>query len=325
MPVPPANSADGRTAPLPIIAILIATIGIVAILATLRPAPRTTLSAGVLPGLDAGGQQAAVSDAAVTAPGDPNPEPEAAEQVVLPTSTPLPTTAPVTVPTLVPAVPTLVPAVPTLAPTATPVPPTATAVPPTATAVPPTATAVPATPTVVPPTATAVPPTATPVPATPTPLPTATPIPTPSPTPTLFFVTPTPTSPPAAAPAVNAAGDEAFVFNAINAVRANAGLPPVQLRADLSNIARDWSQQMARAGGISHRPQAQLSAMLPAGWRAWAENVAEAPTAQWAQSALEGSPSHYVNMTGNYNVVGVGIAVASNGQVFVTHNFALYP
>lgn len=117
---------------------------------------------------------------------------------------------------------------------------------------------------------------------------------------------------------------ETYVFGGINATRARAGLGSLQHRSDLSAIARDWSQQMAAAGGISHRPQAQMGAMLAAGWSAWAENVAEAPTVQWAQSALEQSPGHYANMTGNYNVVGVGVAVAHNGQIFVTHVFANY-
>ena len=52
---------------------------------------------------------------------------------------------------------------------------------------------------------------------------------------------------------------EIFVFNAINDVRARAGLPPVQLREDISAIARDWSAQMAGVGFISHRPQAELN------------------------------------------------------------------
>ena len=52
--------------------------------------------------------------------------------------------------------------------------------------------------------------------------------------------------------------------------------------------------------------------------------MAEAPSIEWAQSALEDSPGHYRNMVGDYNVVGVGVVVAPNGQVFVTHNFAQY-
>lgn len=117
---------------------------------------------------------------------------------------------------------------------------------------------------------------------------------------------------------------EIYSFNQINAVRAQAGLPALQLRSDISAIARDWSQQMVNAGGISHRPQSQLSAMMPAGWRGWAENVAQAPTIQWAQSALEDSSDHYVNMTGPYNVVGIGVAIRNDGQIFITQNFGNY-
>ena len=220
------------------------------------------------------------------------------------------------------ASPTAVPVTPTsIATDATEVDPEPTSAPPTPTtsAVPePTATPLPQ------PTATAVPePTATPLPQ-----PTATAVPEPTP-PLPVGVPPiqaTPTAAPAPTTAVlmSSAEMELYVFNAINGVRARAGLPAVQLREDLSVIARDWSTQMAAAGFISHRPQAELSAMLPAGWSGWAENVAEAPTVQWAQSALEQSSGHYRNMVGQYTVVGVGVVVAPSGQVFVTHNFAKY-
>lgn len=111
----------------------------------------------------------------------------------------------------------------------------------------------------------------------------------------------------------------------LNKVRANAGLGPLELRSDISAIATDWSQQMAAARSISHRPANQLSSMLAPGWRSWGENVAEAPSVEWAQSALRDSPDHYVNMVNpSFNVVGIGVVTAANGQVFVTQNFASY-
>ena len=337
MSTPRSTSSAGRVTPVPIIGLLLAMLVIIALLTMLRPGERTTLSASVvgLPGIGAADEAPSNGD-----PDGAGTAGEATEPTPEPTATTIPTTDPVTVPTLAPAVdpaeatvetessgatatqpgptPLVIPATPT------PLPATATPVPPTATPVPPTPTAAPATPTPVPP-----PPTATPLP---TPIPTATPLPTPIPTVTplptpIPTATPIPTvaTAPAPPPATGDVGQmEIYAFNAINAVRARAGLPALELRADISAIARDWSQQMVNAGGISHRPQAQLSAMMPAGWRAWAENVAEAPTIQWAQSALEDSSSHYANMVGNYNVIGIGVAIRADGQIFITQNFGNY-
>lgn len=333
---------------MPIVALIVAMLAMIVLVNVLRPAERTSLSAGVL-SAGALSLPAIGSDAP-----DPAPDTAAAEQAdeiadevadeepedAEPTATAVPTTAPVTVPTLAPAVDidgrgsrpaavdsSAVPA--SSAPTAT-----ATSIPATPTAVQATATAVPvATSTPVPePTATPVPPaTATPLPAaTATPFPTATPAPaataTPLPVVTATAVptaTPFPTNTPLPVFTMSTSDMEIYTLNAINGVRARAGLSALQLDSSISGIARDWSQQMANVGRISHRPQNQLSAMLPANWRGWAENVAQAPTIQEAQTALEGSSGHYVNMVGDYNVIGIGVAIGNNG-IFVTHNFAKY-
>lgn len=118
---------------------------------------------------------------------------------------------------------------------------------------------------------------------------------------------------------------ESLVLTSLNQVRQQAGLPPFQLRADISNISRDWSNQMIAANGIPHRPQNQLSAMLPPGWLAWGENVARATTLDAAVEGLINSPGHYQNMVNPaYNVVGIGVAIAPNGLVYLTQNFVGY-
>jgi len=233
----------------------------------------------------------------------------------LPTATPEPTATPTPVPTATPA-PTATPEpTATTAPTATavPAPTVAEAVPavveqapPEPTAVPPTATATP----IAPPTAIVPEATATPVPVLidPTPEPTATAEPTPTPTP---------------APLVSIADLEAYSLGEINKVRANVGLGPLLLDPSISAIARDWSLQMASGNFFEHRPGDDLSAMLPAGWRQWGENIASAPDIYYAQSGLEQSPGHYANMVGPFTHVGIGV-FSTGGQVWITQNFARY-
>lgn len=254
--------------------------------------------------------------------------------------TPIVTTPPLTVP---PPVPTLAPAVP---PTATPDPALSDAVPsfdapgaddaglarsaPLEPA-PEAESAAPAEvvePTPIPEPTTPPEPIATPEPTTP-PEPTATPAPTPTleptatatpePTPTLE-PTPTPTPSPTPESTVDL---ELYVFGEINRVRANAGLQPLIFSDGLSAISRDWSQRMANGNFFSHRPAGELSAMLPPGWRAWAENIARAGDVFWAQSGLEDSAGHYENMVGDYTHVGVGVVV-QDGLVWLTQNFASY-
>lgn len=281
------------------------------------------------------------------------PEPTATP---LPTATAVPTAAPTPLPTT-PPTPTTPPepelvastssaavagesaeapneAVPNpVAPTAVvpdPVAPSATSVPnpvaPPATSVPnsvaPSATSVP---NPVPSAATAVvpnqaAPTATSVPNPVAPAATATAVPqvAPQPTPT------TPAPPTATAVPIRTVADlEAYVLGEINGVRAQAGLAPLTLDPAISNISRDWSRQMAVGGFFQHRPGDQISAMLPAGWRGWGENIASAPDIFWAQSSLESSPGHYANMVGDFTHVGIGV-YSTGSQVWLTHNFARY-
>jgi len=255
-----------------------------------------------------------------------------------PTATPVPTTAPIQVPTSTPE------------PTATPLP-TATAAPaPTATAAP-TSTAVPPTP--VPPEPTETPDVAVAdagavasaevVAATPEPEPTATLVPeptataTPEPTPTIVEAVPNPTPQSTVAPTTEptatveptvpafqtAADQEIYVLGEVNKVRAAAGLSPLTLDPSVSEIARDWSQQMASGGFFEHRPGAQLNQLLPQGWQRWGENIASAPDIFWAESSLEASPGHYENMVGPFTHVGIGV-VTNGSQVWLTQVFVRY-
>lgn len=116
----------------------------------------------------------------------------------------------------------------------------------------------------------------------------------------------------------------AYVMGELNKVRANAGLPQFILSPELEAIAQDWSIKMAAAGGISHRPSDQMSAMVPVGWATWGENVGSGTNIPITQTGLEGSPLHYQNMVNPaFTHVGVGVYYA-NGLVWITQNFLGY-
>ena len=57
--------------------------------------------------------------------------------------------------------------------------------------------------------------------------------------------------------------------------------------------------------------------------RAVGENVAHAPTLALAHRALHASPSHRINLLrGDYTHLGIGVARASDGSVYVCETFA---
>lgn len=162
---------------------------------------------------------------------------------------------------------------------------------------------------------------------TPAPTPTSIPDPTPQSTPTPTSIpNPTPQSVPTTAPAGGSAAQmEAYVFDAINSLRARNGLSGLTLSPEISAIARDWSAHMASLNQIPHRPQNEMSSLLPPGWSLWGENVSTAPDIYYATSALENSAPHLANLVNpRFTTVGVGVMVLGNGQVFLTQNFAAY-
>lgn len=122
---------------------------------------------------------------------------------------------------------------------------------------------------------------------------------------------------------------EARVHELVNQYRAENNLPPLQLDARISNLARVHSENMARQGSLSHngfevRVQT-ISQSLSLPVRGAAENVASNfghsdPTLQ----ALEGwktSSGHNQNMLGRYDLTGIGVAQNPKGEFYVTQVF----
>jgi uncharacterized protein YkwD len=186
----------------------------------------------------------------------------------------------------------------------------------TAPTVAPTATTAPTqAPTQVPPTATPVPPTATQPPPQPTqPPPTA-----------------TPTQPPPPQ-SVSLHPMEAAMFESHNVQRANNGVAPLALDAELVQIARQRSQTMADTNCFSHTacgPTAfDLLGQIGYFYQIAGENIARNnyPDSQTVQVAMNGfmnSPGHRANiLEERYTKVGIGVAFGADGMKYFTVVFA---
>ncbi|MFE3327856.1 CAP domain-containing protein [Streptomyces sp. NPDC059176] len=122
---------------------------------------------------------------------------------------------------------------------------------------------------------------------------------------------------------------EAMSLKLLNAERATVGLPPLQLKADLSDFARGWAKHM-RTSGFGHSSSGDTG-YLVTGSRTWiGENIVwwsdESMTAQQAaekfQSMWRHSPGHYKAQTSReFTEVGVGLYHDDSGWWGV-HNFS---
>ncbi len=129
---------------------------------------------------------------------------------------------------------------------------------------------------------------------------------------------------PPAAEAEPVADELAFVAQ-LNALRAERRLSRLAVDPRLTATARAWAQKMAAQGDIFHNMN--LPNEAPKDWLRVGENVGvanlnddEAGAVDAIHQAFVASPSHYKNLVGRYNKVGVGVVFA-NGQVFVAEHF----
>jgi uncharacterized protein YkwD len=126
---------------------------------------------------------------------------------------------------------------------------------------------------------------------------------------------------------------EAAVVAGINAQRAAAGLPPLQLDPDLVMVARERSNDMAQRGYFSHvSPTGETfsSLMQSQGVScSWCgENIAYNnfgydQTVAVVLSAWMASPGHRDNvLRSTFSRVGVGVALGGSGVKYYTAVFA---
>jgi uncharacterized protein YkwD len=119
------------------------------------------------------------------------------------------------------------------------------------------------------------------------------------------------------------AGWEDEMLGAINAHRANVGLPPLSWCSTLAGAAQRQSQAQADRNDMFHSNLvANATGAGYTGWTALAENVAEGqPSVGAVMTTWMNSPGHRANILGRYTDVGFGQARGSNGALYWTQSF----
>lgn len=113
------------------------------------------------------------------------------------------------------------------------------------------------------------------------------------------------------------------ILNETNAIRAQAGLPPVKLANSLNNVAQSCSQEQASMGYMHHCDG--FANKFRPGWTTASENVAMGYSLSQVTEGWRTSPGHYRNMTDPQAThLGIGIAYDSQGMPYYTQNFAGY-
>lgn len=120
---------------------------------------------------------------------------------------------------------------------------------------------------------------------------------------------------------------EQVLLKSINMARADAGLPALAGHDGLSAVARGWAEQMRAKGQLTHNPD--LAAHLGPGRSRIAENIAFRQSSESTRKLavaiheqLMNSPPHRANILDRWHHAGVGVAVAQDGTVWATVNFA---
>jgi uncharacterized YkwD family protein len=122
---------------------------------------------------------------------------------------------------------------------------------------------------------------------------------------------------------------EQKVVQLVNVERQKAGLQPLTLDSEISNVARTKSKDMADNNYFAHQSPTYGSAgdMLTKfgiRWSAWGENIASGQrTPESVVTAWMNSEGHRANiMSPNFSRIGVGYATNSSGTPYWTQVFA---
>jgi uncharacterized protein YkwD len=115
-------------------------------------------------------------------------------------------------------------------------------------------------------------------------------------------------------------GIEADFVSGLNRVRADAGLPPLEVHGELVAVARGWADTMASAGEIWHNPN--VGSQVGAPWVLLGENVGVGYDVPTLVQAFVDSAAHYRNIVDpRFDWVGVGVTWGPDGRMFTAHVF----
>jgi hypothetical protein len=115
-------------------------------------------------------------------------------------------------------------------------------------------------------------------------------------------------------------GLESQFVSGVNAVRAQAGLPPLAVHSQLTSVARSWADQQASVNAMSHNPG--LTGQVSGAWTLVGENVGAGPEVGALMDAFVASPTHYANIVEpRFDYIGVGVTWGSDGRMYTTHVF----
>lgn len=121
---------------------------------------------------------------------------------------------------------------------------------------------------------------------------------------------------------------EAQMLEFVNRERLAAGLKPLVMNADLTEVARAHSSDMLARGYFSHHSPEGKSAFdrmraAKITFRLAGENLAFAPTLKLAHTGLMNSPGHRANiLRPQFGKVGIGIIDAGRRGIMVTQQFS---
>ena len=121
---------------------------------------------------------------------------------------------------------------------------------------------------------------------------------------------------------------EKSIFDKVNQYRASKKLPKLKLDAQISKQARIHSQKMAKYEvPFSHSGFEKRVNTISISYKSAAENLAfnsgyDDPASEAVKGWLQ-SQGHLKNIKGRYNLTGIGVAVNSEGEYFLTQIFIL--
>ena len=113
-------------------------------------------------------------------------------------------------------------------------------------------------------------------------------------------------------------------YSMVNAARSAHGKATLSRNGGLDSVARNWANRMASEDRIWHNPNVKAEAdAAGVHWTLIGENVGVGASVEKVHEAFMASSGHKLNVLhGDYNLIGVGVAPASDGGVFVAHVFA---